>query len=81
MASNADILGIIAIVLAIVGFFVEGLILGLIAIVLAVIGLKLERKNIYCIIGLILGILCFVLAIAGALQRSFKSPPPGQTRD
>ncbi len=60
---DADALGLIAIILAIIGFFIFGLIFGIIAIILAIIGLVRVKKNILCIIGLILGIIVLILAI------------------
>ena len=79
MASNADILGIVAIIVAIIGFFFEGIILGIIAIILALIGLSRDRRNLFCIIGLILGIICFILGLVGLIQRLTK-PPPGKNK-
>jgi len=79
MASDADILGIVAIIVAIIGFFFEGIILGIIAIILALIGLSRDRRNLYCMIGLILGIICFILGLVGLIQRVIK-PPPGQNK-
>ncbi len=72
MASDADILGIVSIIVAIIGFFFAGWILGLIAILLALIGLSRDRRNIFCIIGLILGIICFILAIVGLINSAIK---------
>ena len=77
--TDADVLGIVAIIVAIIGFFFEGIILGLIAILLAAIGLYRDRKNIFCTIGLILGIICFILGLVGLIQRAVKQPP-GQTK-
>ena len=79
MASDADILGIVAIIVAIIGFFFEGIILGIIAIILALIGLSRDRRNLFCIIGLILGIICFILGLVGLIQRLTK-PPPGKNK-
>jgi len=80
MASDADILGIVAIVVAIIGLFFEGIILGIIAIILALIGLSRDRRNIFCIIGLILGIVCLILGLVGLIQRVTKQLPPGQNK-
>jgi len=74
MASDADILGIAAIIVAIIGFFFEGIILGLIAILLAAIGLYRDRNNIFYIIGLILGVICFILGLIGLIQRASRPP-------
>ena len=79
MASDADILGIVAIVIALIGLFFEGIILGIIAIVLALIGRSKDKNNIYCLLGLILGIVAFVLGLYGLLQRGLKAPP-GQNK-
>jgi len=78
-ASDADILGIVAIILAIIGFFFEGIIFGLVAILLAAIGFKRDRNNIYCIIGLILGVICLILGLVGLIQQAIK-PLPGQNK-
>ena len=72
MAEVEDVLGIVAIILAIIGFFFQGLILGIIAIILAAIGLMRDRRNIFCILGLILGIICVILALWGLIVRATK---------
>ncbi len=79
----ADILGIIAIIVAIIGLIFEPLILGIVAIVIAFIGLYIvrdaNRKNIFCIIGLILGIICVIYGIA-ILILHLAHVPPGQVK-
>lgn len=79
----ADVLGIIAIIVAIIGLIFEPLILGVVAIVLALIGLYLvrdaDRKNIFCIIGLILGIICVIYGIILLILR-LTHVPPGQAK-
>ncbi len=89
--SVADVLGIVAIILAIVGIIFAGLtgiVLGIIAIVLSLIGMRgfsdSNRKNIFCIIGLILGIICVIIGIivviAQAARKASKGIPPGQSK-
>lgn len=81
----ADVLGIVAIILAIVGLIFAGLtgiVLGIIAIVLALIGMRGvsgERKNIFCIIGLILGIICLIVGIIVVIWHAARVPP-GQAK-
>ena len=82
----ADVLGIIAIVVAIIGLIFSGLtgiVLGIVAIVLAYLGMYLvrdaNRKNIFCIIGLILGIICLIVGIV-ILILHLTHVPPGQAK-
>jgi len=81
----ADLLGIVAIILAIVGLIFAGLtgiVLGIIAIVLALIGsrgVSGERKNIFCLIGLILGIICLIVGIVVVILHLARVPP-GQAK-
>jgi len=81
----ADVLGIVAIILAIVGLIFAGLtgiVLGIIAIVLALIGMhgvSGERKNIFCLIGLILGIICLIVGIVVVILH-LTHVPPGQAK-
>jgi uncharacterized membrane protein len=81
----ADVLGIVAIILAIVGLIfagLDGIVLGIIAIVLALIGMhgiSGEKKNIFCVIGLILGIVCLIVGIAVVILH-LTHVPPGQAR-
>ena len=86
---NCRLLGIVAIILAIVGLFFAGLtgiVLGIIAIVLSLIGMYVvsdaNRKNIFCIIGLILGIISLIVGIIGVIIRGIKwvAGPPGQSK-
>ena len=55
--------GIIAIILAIIGFFFFGLVLGILAIIFGIIGLSKDDKKIYSKIGIILGIIVPILCI------------------
>jgi len=80
----ADVLGIIAIVIAIIGLIfagLDGIILGIIAIVLAYLGMYhvrgSSRKNIFCTIGLILGIICLIVGIVVVILH-LAHVPPGQ---
>ncbi len=81
----ADVLGIVAIILAIVGLIFAGLtgiVLGIIAIVLALIGMhgvSGKRKNIFCFIGLILGIICLIVGIVVVIVH-LAHVPPGQAK-
>jgi hypothetical protein len=85
---TADVFGIVAIILAIVGIILGGLtavILGIIAIILSLIGMggfEGNRKNIWCIIGLILGIICLIIGIVGVLVQGVRraTGPPGQNK-
>lgn len=75
----SDVLGIVAIIVAIIGLIFEPLILGIVAIIIALIGLYLvrdaKRKNIFCIIGLILGIICVIYGIVILILHLSKVPP------
>ena len=79
--SVSDLLGIVAIILAIVGLIFAGLtgiVLGIIAIVLAFIGMRGfsgERKNIFCVIGLILGIICVIVGLIVVIIHAAHIPP------
>ena len=81
----SDVLGIVAIILAIVGLIFAGLtgiVLGIIAIILALIGMRGfsgERKNIFCVIGLILGIICVIVGLIVVLIHA-AHVPPGQAK-
>ncbi len=87
----ADVLGIVAIILAIIGLIFAGLtgiVLGIIAIVLSLIGMRgfsgSNRKNIFCIIGLILGIICLIVGIivviVQAARKASRGGPPGLSK-
>ncbi len=87
----ADVLGIVAIILAIVGLIIQGLwgiVLGIIAIVLSLIGMYVvsdaNRRNIFCIIGLILGIICLIVGIivviVHGIRWATRGGPPGQSK-
>ncbi len=82
----ADVLGIVAIILAIVGLIFAGLtgvVLGIIAIVLSLFGMYVvsdsNRRNIFCYIGLILGIICLIVGIVVVIWHEARIPP-GQAK-
>lgn len=60
MASSKD-LGILSIILAIVGFFIFGLLFGLLAVIVGIIGLTKKNDEVLCIIGIVLGILAILI--------------------
>lgn len=70
----SDVLGIVAIIVAVIGLIFEPLILGIVAIVIALIGLYMDRKNILCIIGLILGIILVIIGVVMLILHLSKTP-------
>ncbi|MFX1256221.1 MAG: hypothetical protein ACFFAN_00030 [Promethearchaeota archaeon] len=75
MASKEDTLGIVAIILAVIGFFTIRIIFGILAIIIAAIGLSRERKNVVCVIGLVFGIIVLMLGIIGLIHAIIPPPP------